>query len=256
LASATDPDIASQAYRLLQEARAVTYRWIGEISGQLDSTEDETSRTNIRRRLCMVAATCFSTFDVCPEHIPATLSSEEDFSIAMHCAVIVHDNASFETFLLDDDDSALSEFDAEDDQLVYGNQMGHRHYRVLHNLEPIFGKPSPPESGRAGLLHGGAYDVALLRLWSGYRRRDTSSWNTLPKPNSRWISCVTQGGQRVHYDLLTGELLIDGKRLGGLLQEIVEHPTYTSVFRGVSYPHQFSPAFRNILNPEVISENC
>ena len=193
----------------------------------------------------MLAATCFSTFDVCPERIPATLSSEEDFSVAMHCAVIVHDNASFDTFLLDYDDSALSRFDAEDDQRVHGNRMLCRHYRLLHNLEPIFAKSFPPESGRAELLHGGAYDVALSRLWVGYRRRDTSSWHALPKPNSRWISCVTQGGQKVHYDLLTGELLIDGKRLGGPLQEIVEHPTYTSVFRGVSYPRQYSPAFWN-----------
>ena len=192
----------------------------------------------------MLAATCFSTFDVCPEHIPATLSSEEDFSVAMHCAVIVHDNARFDTFLLDYYDSALPDF--EDNQRVYGNQMRRRHYRLLHNLEPIFGRSFPPESGRAELLHGGAYDVALSRLWVGYRRRrDTSSWHALPKPNSQWISCVTHGGQKVHYDLLTGELLIDGMRLGGPLQEIVEHPTYTSVFRGVSYPRQFPPAFRS-----------
>ena len=221
---------------------------------QLDSTEDETSRTRIRRRLYMLAATCFSTFDVCSEHIPATLSSEGDFSVAMHCAVIVHDNASFDTSLRDYDDSSIPAFNPADDHRISDNRMRHRHYRLLHNLEPIFGQSFPPESGRAELLHGGAYDVALSRLWVGYRRRDTSTWHALPTPNSQWISCVTQGGHKVHYDLLTGELLIDGKRLGGLLQEIVKHPTYTSVFRGVSYPRQFPPVFQTF--PEVFSENC
>jgi len=228
----------------------VTYQWIGEISRQLDSTEDETSRAGIRRRLCMLAATCLSTFDVCPEHIPATLSSEEDFSVAMQCAVIVHDNASFDIpqALPDDGNERLSE--AEYLQRVYNNRMLHRHYRLLHNLEPIFSQPFPPIRGRAELLHGGAYDVALSRLWVGYRRCNTSGWHALPGPGSRWISCVAQGGQKVDYDLLTGKLLIGGKRLGGLQQDIVMHPTYTSIFRGVSYPRQFSFAFWTF--PEVL----
>jgi hypothetical protein len=229
----------------------VTYRWIGEISGQLDSTEDEISRAGIRRRLCMLAATCFSTFNVCPEHIPAILSSEEDFSVAMQCAVIVHDNAPFDIYLPDDDNLPSSE--ARHLQRAYVNRMLHCHYRLLHDLEPIFSRSFRPQSGRAELLHGGAYDAALSRLWIGYRRCNTSSWHALPKPNSRWISCVTQGGQEVHYDLLTGKLLIDGQRLGGLLREIVEHPTYRSVFRGVSYLHRFS-SLRSF--PEVLSEDC
>ena len=224
----------------------MTYRWIGEICRQLDTTEDVTSRAGIRRRLCMLAATCFSTFDVCPKYIPAALSSEEDFSVAMECAVIVQDNAISDISLPNDGNSLLSEADSEDLRRVYDNRMLHRHYRLLHSLEPIFSRSFPPVRGRAGLLHGGAYDVALSRLWVGYRQHNTSNWHALPKPNSRWISCETQGGQQVHYDLLTGKLLIDGKRLGGLLQEIVVHPTYTSVFRGVSYSHQFSPIFSDL----------
>jgi hypothetical protein len=216
----------------------VTHRWIVEISRQLDSTEDVTSRAGIRRRLCMLAVTCFSTFDVCPEHIPATLSSEEDFSVAMECAVIVHDNASVDISLPNSRKSRLSE--AEKLQHVYYNRMLHRHYRLLHNLEPMFSQCFPPENGQAKLLHGGAYDVALSRLWAGYCLHDASGWHALPMLNTRWISCVTLGNHEVHYDLLTGKLLINGKRLGGLLQEIMIPPTYKSVFGGVSYPRRFS----------------
>ena len=45
---------------------------------------------------------------------------------------------------------------------------------------------------------------------------------------------MTEGRQKVHYDLLTGQLLIDGKQLGRLPQEIVEHPIYASIFGAVS----------------------
>ena len=252
LTSTSDPDIALQACALLREARTVTYQWIGEISKQLNSTEGETSRASIRRRLCMLAVTCFSTFDVCPDHVPATLSSKEDFSVAMQCAVIVHDNASVDVSLPNGGNSRLREASMTLEQ-IYHNRMLHRHYRLLHRLEPIFSQSISPVRGRAELLHGDAYDVALSRLWAGYRRGNTSSWHALSIPNSRWIYCVTQRGQKVHYDLLTGKLLINGKRLGGLLQEIVANSTYISVFRGVSYPRQCFPAFRTF--PEVFLEN-
>jgi hypothetical protein len=45
---------------------------------------------------------------------------------------------------------------------------------------------------------------------------------------------VTGGGQEVHYDLLTGKLLIGGNSSGRLPQEIVEHYTYKSIFGDVS----------------------
>jgi hypothetical protein len=190
------------------------------------STRDETSRAGLRHRLCMLAATCFSTFDVCSEHVPAVLTDNEDFSIAMQCAVMVHDNKPL----------SLS-----DDNSLHLTRMLNRHLRLLHNLEPVFSQSLPPVLGRSRLLHADAYDDALSRLWPCHQRISTS-WHVLPRPNSRWISCVTEGGQEVHYDLLTGELLIGGKRLGRLPQEILRHPTYTSVFGAVSDQSHISPA--------------
>src|SRR5216684_4533060 len=91
LASTTDPDVSRRACTLWREARNVTYGWISALREKLESTQDET-RAGLQQRFCMVAATCFSTFDVCPAHIAALLTSDEDFSIAMQCAIVVHDN--------------------------------------------------------------------------------------------------------------------------------------------------------------------
>ncbi len=167
----------------------------------------------------MLATTCFSTFDVCPEHIPAILATEEDFSIAIQCAVIVHDNTP----------PSVS-----DDSSLYLARMLSRHRRLLHYLEPILGQSLPAVIGQVKLLHAGAYDHALAKLWLGYRRRTFSSWHVLQRSNSRWICCIAEGGHEVHFDLLTGQLLIGGKRLGRLPQEIVEHPTYASILGTVS----------------------
>ena len=200
---------------LLREVRNVTRRWISAISDELESTQDETPCAGLRRRLCMLAATCFLTLDVSTEHLPGALKYDEDFSIAMQCAIVVYDNTPSST---------------SDD--IYLTRMLSRHRRLLHYLEPHFSELDISARGQVGLLHSGGYDLALAQLWLGYR--NSARWHALPRPNSQWISCVIEGGQRVHYDLLSGKLLIDGKRLGRLPREIVEHPTYASIFGVVS----------------------
>jgi len=167
----------------------------------------------------MLAMTCFSTFDVCLKHIPISLTSDEDFSIAMQCAVIVHDNMP----------SSLS-----NDNSHYLTQMISRHHRLLHYLEPIFSQSSPAFPDEAKLLHAGAFNHALSQLWLGYHQCISSNWHALSRPNSQWIFCVAKGGHEVHYDLLTGQLVINGKPLGRLPQEIVEHPMYASLLGTVS----------------------
>lgn len=219
LASTMDPGISKRTYALLREARNVLYRWISELQGNLGSLQDETSRAGLQHQLCILAATCLSTFDVCSEQEGGALVSDEDFSLVMQCAVIVHDNKP----------SSLS-----DDDMLYLTRLLSRCRRILHNLEPIFLQHLPPASGQVRLSHAGAYDDAFSRLRPGHRQGNPSGWRALPRPNSRWIHSVTGEDQEVYYDLLTGELIIGGKRLEKLPQEIMRHPTYTSVFGEVS----------------------
>jgi hypothetical protein len=212
----------------------VSYRWIGEIRMRLDSTPDETSRASLRHRLCKLAATCFSTFDVCPEYVSIIFSIEEDVSIAIQCAVIVYDNIP----------STLSGKDS-----YFWSRMLSRQYRLLHNLESFFGKCVPMALDRAGLLHAGAYNRALAQLGVDSHRRN---WCALPRPNSRWISCPADGAQQVHYDLLTGELLVGGRRLGRLPQRIMDHHTYREMFGDVRIRIQCPSV---LCVPKMLSEN-
>lgn len=191
---------------------------------KMASTTDETSQARLQSRLCMIAATCFSTFDVCLEHVP---TNEEDLSIAIQCAVIVHDNTP--------------EFHSGDSSLYFAWIL-RRHYRLLHHLEPLFSRSSWTVCGQATLLHAGAFDHALQREL-GHRRGDSSYWHVLHEQNPRWILCATNGGQEVHYDLLTGELLIGGKSSGRLPQGIVEDPIYRSIFGAVSGQRRISLAY-------------
>jgi len=64
---------------------------------------------------------------------------------------------------------------------------------------------------------------------------------------------MTLGGQEVHYDLLTGQLLVDGKQLGRLPREFVEHSTYANLLGSVSCLCKFSPVLS--IFSEIVSEN-
>ena len=137
----------------------------------------------------------------------------------MQCAVIVHDNEPPSR---------------SDGNSPYLTRMLSRHRRLLHHLEPTFCQSMPGVLCGARLLRADAYDKALALLWLGYRRDMSSPWHALPRPNSRWISCAAEGGHEVHYNLLTGRLLVNGKPLGKLPLDIMEHPTYASVLGTVS----------------------
>ena len=168
----------------------------------------------------MLAMTSFSTLDVCPEYISTIFSSNDDHSIAMQCAVIVHDNTP----------SSLAE-----DSTSYLTQMLHRHQRLLHFLQPVFSKRAP---ANLSLSHADGYDHAISSFWPGYRRSTAPNgqWRAVPRSDSRWVSCVADGQQKtkIHYNLLSGQLLIDGKPIGKLPQEIIEHPTYADLLGAVS----------------------
>jgi hypothetical protein len=212
-----DPEVCKGACALLRKARDLTYRWIGDLRARLESTEDELSRESLRCRFCMLGVTCFSTFDVRAEYIPSIFSDYHDLSIAMQCAVIVRDNTP----------SSLA-----DDSTFYLTRMLHRHQRLLHFLEPVLSVCKVLEN--LSLSHADGYDHAVSSFWPAYRRNASSKWQGVPRPDSRWVSCLAEGGQTVHYNLLTGQLMVDGKPLGRLPQEVIDHPMYADILGAVS----------------------
>jgi hypothetical protein len=76
----------------------------------------------------------------------------------------------------------------------------------------------------------------IKHAWSGYL--PGSCWEALETPNDRWV--VTETGsdsikkaRDVQFNLLTGQLLINGKPLKRLLPKYRVHPTYLRTFGDV-----------------------
>jgi len=182
-----------------------------EIVHKLQNIVDDDEANELQRRACDMAATCRATFDVGNRtHLDVLLCSPEDVAIAIECAIVIHDNTPPHLGYTYPDFQKLL----------------NRDRRLAHFLEsPLIKLIHDNQSG---------LDTAITSVWSSYRA-GVGGWQKLDEPNSRWLTTFTtplpnQRAQQVHYDILNGKLLVDGKPLGRLPQEFVGHSTYKRIF--------------------------
>ncbi|KAG1750324.1 uncharacterized protein EDB91DRAFT_1234945 [Suillus paluster] len=191
-----------------QEESMRTFTLLRQLSSKMQASDDETVSQNLQGRVRDMAVTCRSTFDIDGD-ASLHLTSNDDMKVFAYCAVVIYDNTPSQPSDLSQHSKLLLERDK----------------RCCHALEPTV--------RRYAELHKEGLDCAIAEIWSGYRPGNL--WRALPAPNSRWLVTQTapsysQSPQDVHFNLVSGCLLVDGKQLGRLPSVIVQHPTYQSIF--------------------------
>ncbi|KAG6815622.1 hypothetical protein H0H93_009322, partial [Arthromyces matolae] len=203
LAALPSDEVVHHAGSTLRTARRISFSWVQKLIVDLKCTENEDHCTLLRQRLSSAAAACRATYDVDSRYSGLSIKCDEDINIFIQCAIQIKDNTS---------EGAK----ASDLRLFL-----RRDVRMAQNLINIIWENV--RARRAGL------DQAILSIWSSYQ--EGSDWKPLPTPNERWlISSISDQSTNiqstVHYNLLDGTLLIDGKPLGRLPASIVQHSTY------------------------------
>ncbi|KAF8901480.1 hypothetical protein CPB84DRAFT_1815184 [Gymnopilus junonius] len=206
-------DVRSEGYDLLRKARDITYKWMGEILRKLEDNIGDEQADELRRRVCEIAATCRATYDVETDQIRSLLNCPADFSILIECSIIIHNNTPQHL----------------GNKFLNFRKLLHRDRRLSHYLEISEIVVRYPDEFMSGL------EMALSRVWSGHS--SDSSWKKMDRPNARWWTMKTasisesgQHSQQVHYNFLDGTFLVDGKPIGRLPREMVNHPTYKRIF--------------------------
>ena len=82
-----------------------------------------------------------------------------------------------------------------------------------------------------------AIDLAVTCIWPTYRH--DSGWHKNGPADCSWFTCSILGtdgqkSQQIWLDILDGSLLVDGKTVGRLPNNIRESPLFTSIFPNVS----------------------
>lgn len=230
LLASSHSDGTENAYKLLREVRRVSVQWLSELQVKLQEAKTKSNIIDYQYRICELAVTCRSTFDVDSVYLANVLCTPEDFAALINCSIILHDNQPADAH------AGPTNF----------RQLLCRERRLAHKVVPY-------------VLRALSRDCHILckpisLLWPGYQS-SPQGWKSLMSPNDNWVSTVTAGldghvSQKVHFNLMDGQLLIDGKPLGRLPREYFQHPTYIRLFgevRAVLPDYEGATNVRNII---------
>ncbi len=202
------------AYDIMHEARMVVFLWVQMLVTKFQETTEESDMQDLQCHIFELASTVQATYDVESEHIPALLQSDEDVKILVESTIIMHDNTPVK----------------QDFISLEIRRLLRRSERLLHFIEPYIQNMRWNKAFQQGI------NLAVTSIWPAYH---ATHWMMLNSPNHRWINTLTavaanQQSQPVHLNLLSGLLLINGKPLGRLPQDITSHATYIRIFGTVS----------------------
>ncbi|KAK7434626.1 hypothetical protein VKT23_020092 [Stygiomarasmius scandens] len=236
LATTEDQNVQLQGYRLMRLARNVTYSWMKSLSEELQSRAVETNSESldVHQRLgkiCEIALTCRSTYDVDGKHMNQLLTSPDDVAIFVECSIQIFNNTP----------SSHNELPEHVQRLLQQNERL-SHCTELHLSSLIRGD-------KRGM------DRAIASVWPAYIPGPNEPWIHMPiSGTERWLRCSTNStpnssSHYLHFDVLTGRLLIDGKNWNRLPPAITNHSSFRRIFGS----HVFEVAPSNIRGLEFVT---
>ena len=222
-----DNSVVSLALELLRRIRGITQRWMGALRSLLHEATKDAQVQNLQHRLLKAAMLCKLTYDVDSHYIPQVLDSDSDLSTWVISCVLVRENVL-------GDATSLS---------PYTRRMYLHDTKLTHALHSI-------ALGLVMTDTNQGLDQGISKVWPGFQSA-SNSWNALSGPNERWVTTRTKASsgcasQTVHYNVLDGELLVDGRPLGRLPREYLSSGTYRRVF-GPQLLNVFAADMRGML---------
>jgi hypothetical protein len=191
----------------------VTFTWLLDVKSLLlvDEPSQGDDGPSYRHLSCELALLCRMTYDVDGSDLEELLSSHNDIRILVECAIAVQESRPV----------LLSQAP------FHLRTMLCRDLRLAHRLQRRL-------SSR------------ITDNWSGFVSAVISVWPDFAVgsgkgflPGELWLSVDTASRPgrkvlRVFYNMLDGQLLVDGRPLGRLPSEITSHKTYIRTFGKVN----------------------
>ncbi|KAH7175914.1 hypothetical protein EDB81DRAFT_751349 [Dactylonectria macrodidyma] len=195
--------------KLLGYCRTVSHHWMLQTREKVHTTVDEGQRTQVVRDLLHISLVCASTFCVEPEILGEILSNSKQQSILAEASIIIQDNER----MLDPGSDTL------------GMVMCDRWRCMMHDASSFL--ESELMARRSDWL-----DLAVVRNWPPFT--PGGDWCKAPKPQlasweHHWVSTLSDQ-LTVHFNLRTGQLLVDEFPLSRIPPEYQQHPCYKRIF--------------------------
>ncbi|KAJ8068302.1 hypothetical protein OCU04_003865 [Sclerotinia nivalis] len=201
--------VQKRCLRLLLRIQVITIAWIRDVINTLHNCQEENELELIEIRALELALTCNGTFDVDMHHLKIMLKSVGTQAIFVESLITVHDRCPASAASLSIvTQMCLRRFD----------RIAHRAERILRDII---------------VCEANGINTAIQFLWSSYEAG--IRWTALETPNERWLRTKTaetdgQVSVSVEFNVLTGELLINGSPPARLPRNYEAHETYKRLF--------------------------
>lgn len=211
LSLSSDMNVNTIAIDMLQKMRLATGQWTNDLASTLHETIEPNQILRLQQRLLKAAILCKMTFDVDTRYVQKVMNNANDLELWAKSSMHVRDNLPGEEAGLPKDLRRL---------LLRDRKVSRALYRVVHLLVIKF--------KCKGL------ELAIAQRWVGFQPH-LLSWTAFGSPNDRWLRATTastpnQRSQQVHYNVLEGELLVDGRPLGRLPTNYIRDKLYLRLF--------------------------
>ncbi|OJJ65727.1 hypothetical protein ASPBRDRAFT_79658 [Aspergillus brasiliensis CBS 101740] len=211
LACSPSVQIQEECIAQLDGLRKISFNWVMAVGDKTGATDSNDHRNNLIASAAYLALMCVGTFDCENSHLERMLRNDLHASIFIQCSMIIHDRKG----LLNRVSSCLLPI------LYYRWQnIAFQGHRILAN-NTVHGRTT-------------ALDRAIQRTWAAYR--PGSPWTAASSGTQCCLHAQMMGelggtsGVVVYVNLLTGQLLINGRPLAPLPSEFERHKTYRSLF--------------------------
>ena len=211
LSLASDNPNISLAIHILKRIRAIVCRWMGALRDLLNEVTAESRVQSLQQRLLKVGMLCKLTYDVDSDHISKVFDSDSDLSTWVFSCVLVRENVA-------GDATSMS---------PYTRRMYLHDQKLTLALHLVVLRLAKTDKNVG-------FDQGISKVWPGFQSA-SNDWHVLPDSNGRWVTTQTEASsgfasQKVLYNVLDGELLVDGRPLGRLPKEYLRSAIYKRVF--------------------------
>ncbi|KIW67539.1 hypothetical protein PV04_06783 [Phialophora macrospora] len=210
LSLTTAETIKAQCFAYLRTIRAVTFGWVNLLTDKAYGASNDSHRADLLSHAVELALTCADTFNVDDRYLEHALALPEDGSVFIQCCIIIQNQAS-----------TISE--ATDPMTPI---LHHRWKSLCYRSYPILATQILEVQSRS-------LDDAIRSTWSSYAAGD--GWRAVSDEFDYWLLSTlspkySEKQVVVHYNLLTGELLVDGLPLARLPPRYINHQSYRTLF--------------------------
>ncbi|TVY25882.1 hypothetical protein LHYA1_G005662 [Lachnellula hyalina] len=194
----------------LANVRVVAFEWVNILRDKAQMTMSDDQRTYLCSRALEVALVCVDSFNFDERYLEDLLAIPEDLSLLIQCSIVIQEG-----------DYTLAHTSDPIVSLLYQRWKG-----LTYRCYPILATKIVKSSSSS-------LDVAIIKSWSAYKAG--SGWRRIPEQDGHWLMTRTapqenSNGLWVHFNLLTGELLVNGLPLARLPLRYEQHPMYRTLF--------------------------